>query len=163
MVKRQYLPILLKSHCLYLFFWQVLSVTLALSTCRCLQIYCDQNPASRQCDLIIRRAEQADFTIEQGSETMNSFLEEMGSDIKVLFAHNDDMALGAIEAMEAYGLKPGKDIVIISVDGTRKAFEMMVAGKINCIVECNPLLGPILMQAVKEVMDRRSLPKRIVP
>ncbi|CAM4222251.1 simple sugar transport system substrate-binding protein [Paenibacillus endophyticus] len=114
-------------------------------------------------DLIIRRAEPADFTIEQGRETMTSFLEEMGSDIKVLFAHNDDMALGAIEAIEAYGLVPGKDIVIISVDGTRKAFEMMVAGKINCIVECNPLLGPILMQAVKEVMDGRSLPKRIVP
>jgi ABC-type sugar transport system substrate-binding protein len=114
-------------------------------------------------DLLIQQAEPADFTMEQGRATMAAFLQEMGSDIKVLFAHNDDMAIGAIEAIEAYGLVPGKDIVIISVDGTRKAFEMMVAGKINCIVECNPLLGPILMQAVKEVMEGRSLPKRIVP
>lgn len=114
-------------------------------------------------DLVIQRAEPADFTVEQGRETMRAFLQEMGSDIRVLFAHNDDMAIGAIEAIEEYGLRPGEDIVIISVDGTRKAFELMVEGKINCIVECNPLLGPILMQAVREIMEGRTLPKRIVP
>jgi simple sugar transport system substrate-binding protein len=73
------------------------------------------------------------------------------------------MAIGAIEAIEEYGLQPGEDIIIISVDGTRKAFEMMVEGKINCVVECNPLLGPILMQAVRELMEGHTLPKRIVP
>ncbi|MNJ74482.1 ABC transporter periplasmic-binding protein YtfQ precursor [compost metagenome] len=72
------------------------------------------------------------------------------------------MALGAIEAMEEYGLQPGKDIVIVSVDGTRKALEQLIKGKINCVVECNPLLGPNLMQAVNEIMEGRTLPKRIV-
>ncbi len=114
-------------------------------------------------DLRIIKAESADFTVEQGKETMRAFLQELGGDIRVLFAHNDDMAIGAIEAIEEYGLRPGKDVVIISVDGTRKAFELMVEGKINCIVECNPLLGPILMQAVREMMEGRTLPKRIVP
>lgn len=115
-------------------------------------------------DLIIQRADNADFTFEKGKETMRRFLEELGEDrIDVLFSHNDDMAIGAIEAIEEFGLEPGKDIIIISVDGTRKAFEMMVEGKINCVVECNPLFGPILMQAVREIIEGRTLPKRIVP
>lgn len=113
-------------------------------------------------NLEILQSAPADFTVERGKEVMTAFLEELGEEIDVLFAHNDDMALGAIEAIEAYGLRPGKDILIISVDGTKKAFEMMVQGKINCIVECNPLLGPILMQAVKELIAGRTLPKRII-
>ena len=117
----------------------------------------------QRADIAITHSEPADFTIEQGRDVMRAMLDETGGDIDVLFAHNDDMAIGAIEAIEAYGLRPGTDIVIISVDGTRKAFEMMVQGKINCVVECNPLFGPILMQAVKEVMEGRTLPKRIVP
>ncbi|WP_239619298.1 ABC transporter substrate-binding protein [Cohnella mopanensis] len=113
-------------------------------------------------DFKILKSEYANFTQKEGKEVMKSFLNDKGRDIRVLFAHNDDMALGAIEAIEEYGLTPGKDIIIISVDGTRKAFEMMAEGKINCVVECNPLLGPNLMQAVKELMAGRTLPKRIV-
>ncbi|MUT67177.1 ABC transporter substrate-binding protein [Paenibacillus sp. NEAU-GSW1] len=107
-------------------------------------------------------SESADFTFAKGKEVMRKFLERRGSDIKVLFSHNDDMALGAVEAIEEFGMRPGKDIIIISVDGTRKAFEKMAEGKINCIVECNPLLGPILMQLVMEISEGRSLPNRIV-
>src|SRR5690606_30839574 len=79
------------------------------------------------------------------------------------FSHNDDMALGAIEAIEEHGLMPGEDIVIVSVDGTRQAFEMMIEGKINAVVECNPLQGALLMQAAREIMAGRTLPKRIIP
>ncbi|MNE82760.1 ABC transporter periplasmic-binding protein YtfQ precursor [compost metagenome] len=94
---------------------------------------------------------------------MRAFLLEHGKQIRVLFSHNDDMALGAIEAIEEFGLRPGTDIIIISVDGTRKAFEMLAEGKINCVVECNPLLGPNIMQAVQELVAGRTLPKRIFP
>lgn len=111
---------------------------------------------------VVLGSEYADFTHEQGKETMRSLLQRLGSEIDILFSHNDDMALGAIEAIEEYGLQPGKDIVIVSVDGTRKALEQMIEGKINCVVECNPLLGPNLMQAVNEIMEGRTLPKRIV-
>lgn len=112
---------------------------------------------------IMLGSEPANFTKEEGKNVMRSLLKEHGKEIQVLFSHNDDMALGAIEAIEEYGLAAGKDIIIISVDGTKQAFEKMVEGKINCIVECNPLLGPHLMQATKELMEGRTLPKRIVP
>ncbi|RIX49996.1 ABC transporter substrate-binding protein [Paenibacillus nanensis] len=113
-------------------------------------------------ELTIYASEPADFTQERGKEVMRSFLQSYGDEIDVLFAHNDDMALGAIEAVEEHGLRPGKDIIIISVDGTRQAFEMMVEGKINAVVECNPMLGPNVMQAVLELMEGRTLPKRII-
>jgi simple sugar transport system substrate-binding protein len=113
-------------------------------------------------ELTILASEPADFTQARGQEVMKSFLEAHGSRIDVLYAHNDDMALGAIEAVEEVGLEPGKDIIIISVDGTRQAFEMMVQGKINAVVECNPMLGPNVMQAVLELMEGRTLPKRII-
>ncbi|UUZ81423.1 ABC transporter substrate-binding protein [Paenibacillus sp. P26] len=107
-------------------------------------------------------ADSGDFTRENGKLVMERYLRQYGRDIQVLFAHNDDMALGAIEAIEEYGLRPGKDIVIVSVDAGRAAFEAMLQGKLNCTVECNPLLGPQLMQAAKELVAGRNLPKRIV-
>lgn len=113
-------------------------------------------------NLLITSSKNANFTFEGGKEVMSEILQERGGRIDVLYAHNDDMALGAIESIEEYGLIPGKDILIISVDGTRKAFEKMIEGKINSVVECNPLLGPQLMQAIKELMQGRNLPKRIV-
>ncbi len=76
---------------------------------------------------------------------MEAFLKAEGKKINVLYAHNDDMAIGAIQAIEEAGLKPGKDITIISIDGVKGAFEAMMAGKLNVTVECNPLLGPQLM------------------
>ena len=76
----------------------------------------------------------------------------------MLYAHNDDMAIGAIQAIEEAGLKPGKDILIISIDAVKGAFEAMMAGKLNVSVECNPLLGPQLMAAVKDVVAGKPLP-----
>jgi simple sugar transport system substrate-binding protein len=82
--------------------------------------------------------------------------------INVLFAHNDDMAIGAIQAIEEAGFKPGSDITIISIDGVKGAFEAMIAGKLNVTVECSPLLGPQLMAAVKDVAAGKPIPKRII-
>ena len=82
--------------------------------------------------------------------------------IHVLFAHNDDMALGGIKAIEAAGLKPGKDILIVSIDAVRAAFDAMIAGKLNATIECNPLMGPQLMTSVTEVVAGRPIPRRIV-
>ncbi|MFX7090768.1 substrate-binding domain-containing protein, partial [Acinetobacter baumannii] len=80
----------------------------------------------------------------KGKEVMEAFLKAEGKKINVLYAHNDDMAIGAIQAIEEAGLKPGKDITIISIDGVKGAFEAMMAGKLNVTVECSPLLGPQL-------------------
>jgi galactofuranose transport system substrate-binding protein len=108
------------------------------------------------------RSQAGDFTRTSGKRVMEAFLKSDGGDIDVLFAHNDDMAIGAIEAIEEAGLKPGKDIFIVSVDGVKDAFAAMMAGKLNCTVECSPLLGPTLMSAVKDLMAGKTLPKRIL-
>jgi simple sugar transport system substrate-binding protein len=110
----------------------------------------------------IIRSQTGDFTRAQGKEVMEAFLKSEGKNINVLFAHNDDMAIGAIQAIEEAGLLPGKDIYIVSIDGVKGAFESMIAGKLNCSVECSPLLGPQLMSAVKDLMAGKSLPRRIV-
>src|SRR6476620_4248345 len=112
-------------------------------------------------DMKIVKSQSGDFTRAKGKEVMEAFLKAPdGKNITALFAHNDDMALGAIQAMEEAGIKPGKDILIVSIDGVRGAFEAMAAGKLNCTVECNPLIGPQLFDAVEAVMAKKSLPKR---
>jgi simple sugar transport system substrate-binding protein len=110
----------------------------------------------------IIRSQTGDFTRAKGKEVMEAFLKAEGKRINVLYAHNDDMAIGAIQAIEEAGLKPGKDIIIISIDAVKGAFEAMIAGKLNVSVECSPLLGPQLMQAVKDLKAGKPLPRRIV-
>ncbi|WP_159886837.1 ABC transporter substrate-binding protein [Paenibacillus puerhi] len=112
-------------------------------------------------NLKVIASQTGDFTRAKGKEVMQAFL-KAHKKIDVLYAHNDDMALGAIQAIEAAGLTPGKDIKIISVDGVKDGFVAASEGKINFIVECNPLLGPQLMQAVKDVVAGKEVPKRIV-
>jgi galactofuranose transport system substrate-binding protein len=112
--------------------------------------------------LKIIRSQTAEFTRSKGKEVMEAFLKAEGKKINVLYAHNDDMAIGAIQAIEEAGLKPGKDIVIISIDGVKGAFEAMIAGKLNVTVECSPLLGPQLMKVAADVAAGRPVPKRIV-
>ena len=108
-------------------------------------------------------SQSGDFTRAGGKQAMEAFLKSpVGRTANALFAHNDDMALGAIQAIEEAGLKPGKDIVIVSIDGVRGAFEAMVAGKLNCTVECNPIIGPQLFDAVEAVVAGKKLPKRVV-
>ncbi|MEO6974063.1 MAG: ABC transporter substrate-binding protein [Rhodoferax sp.] len=108
------------------------------------------------------RSQSGDFTRAKGKEVMEAFLKADGKKINVLFSHNDDMAIGAIQAIEEAGLNPGKDITIVSIDGVKGAFEAMIAGKLNCTVECNPLLGPQLMAIAKDVVAGKAVPHRIV-
>jgi simple sugar transport system substrate-binding protein len=104
-------------------------------------------------------SQSGDFTRARGKEVMAAFLKKYGKKITAVFAHNDDMALGAIEAIEEYGLKPGKDIKIVSVDATHGAFEAMMAGKLNATIECNPLLGPQFFDLALKVVNGQPVPK----
>jgi ABC-type sugar transport system substrate-binding protein len=112
-------------------------------------------------NLKIIASQTGDFTRSKGKEVMTAFL-QANKKIDVLYAHNDDMGLGAIQAIEEAGLVPGKDIIIVTIDGVKDGFVALTEGKINFIVECNPLLGPQLMQAVQDVLAGKELPKRIV-
>ena len=110
----------------------------------------------------IIESENGDFMRSKGKEVMERVLQSQRGKIDVVYAHNDDMALGAIEAIEEYGLKPGKDIMIVSVDAVKAAFQAMIAGKLNCSVECNPLQGPQLMKTVLDLVNGKAVPRKIV-
>jgi ABC-type sugar transport system substrate-binding protein len=104
-------------------------------------------------------SESGDFTRARGKEVMESFLKKYGGTMTALYAHNDDMALGAIQAIEDYGLKPGVDIKIVSIDASHGAFEAMIAGKLNATIECNPLLGPQFFALALKVVNGEDVPK----
>ena len=106
-------------------------------------------------------SETGDFTQARGKEVMASFLRKYGSLITAVFAQNDDMGLGAIQAIQEYGLKPGVDIKIVSVDAARGAFEAMIAGTLNATIECNPLLGPQFFDLALKVANGEPVPKRV--
>lgn len=109
------------------------------------------------------RSQSGEFTRAKGREVMETFLKSSDGDaITAVFAHNDDMALGAIQAIEEAGRKPGTDIVVVSIDGVKAAFEAIVAGRLGCTVECTPLLGPQLFDAVEAVRSKRPVDRRIV-
>ncbi len=104
-------------------------------------------------------SQSGDFTVAKGKEVMAAFLQAHGKNISALFSHNDEMSLGAIQAIEEYGLRPGVDIKIVSVDASHGAFEAMIAGKMNVTVECNPLLGPEFFEYALKVVNGEPVPK----
>jgi simple sugar transport system substrate-binding protein len=106
-------------------------------------------------------SKDGEFTQAGGKEVMAGFLKKYGKTINVVYSHNDEMSLGAISAIEEAGLKPGKDITIISFDATKKGFAAMVAGKINVDVECNPQMGPRVMDLVKDIKAGKTIEKEI--
>jgi simple sugar transport system substrate-binding protein len=109
-------------------------------------------------------SQSGDFRRANGKEVMEALLKKHGTEIQAVYAHNDDMAIGAIQAIEESGRKPGSDVTVVSIDGVRGAFEAMVAGKLSCTVECNPLLGPLAYDAVEKALTGTTLPRKtIVP
>ena len=112
-------------------------------------------------NLKVVASQTGDFTRSGGKQVMEAFLKSQPK-IDVVYAQNDDMGLGAIEAIEAAGKVPGKDIKIISVDAVKDGMQALADGKINFIVECNPLLGPQLMDLAKKVKAGEEVPKRVV-
>ena len=92
-----------------------------------------------------------DFLKSKGKECMQSILKKQGRSIDVVYSHNDAMTLGAIEAIQAEGIAPGRDIVIITVDGEQGAIDLLKQGSINCVVECTPKIGDIIMSLAKRL------------
>jgi galactofuranose transport system substrate-binding protein len=111
--------------------------------------------------LTVIASQTGDFTRSGGKQVMEAFL-KANPKIDMVFAQNDDMALGAMEAIEAAGKKPGQDIKIVAIDATHDGMQALADGKFNFIVECNPLLGPQLMDLAKKVVAGESVPARVV-
>lgn len=111
-------------------------------------------------ELKIIDSQSGDFRRTGGKEVMEAFLKKHGKNIDVLYAHNDDMALGAVQAIEEAGLKPGQDIIIIAIDAIREGVQAVVDGKINCVVECSPLFGPKVYDTISKVLAGEKVPRK---
>ena len=111
----------------------------------------------------ILMSQTGDFSRTGGKQVMEAFLKSpQGKDIQAVYAHNDDMALGAIQAIEEAGKKPGKDILVVCVDGGKAALEEIAKGRIACAVECSPRLAPQAFDAVEAVLAGKQVPKKQV-
>ncbi len=104
-----------------------------------------------------------DFLKSRGAECMRSLLEKYGDQIDVVYSHNDEMTLGAIPEIEKAGFVPGKDMIIISVDGGQDAIDVLKQGKINCVVECTPKLGKEVMETAIKLKNGETVDKVIHP
>lgn len=113
-------------------------------------------------NLKIIDSQSGNFELTGGKQVMEAFLKKHGKAINIVYAHNDFMALGAIQAIEQAGLKPGKDITIISIDAMRAAVQAVADGKLNCTIECNPLFGPIVYDTVARILAGENVPKRMI-
>ncbi|MDO9418582.1 galactofuranose ABC transporter, galactofuranose-binding protein YtfQ [Pararhizobium sp.] len=113
-------------------------------------------------NLKIVRSQTGDFTRTKGKEVMESFLkaEDGGKNICALYAHNDDMAVGAIQAIKEAGLKPGTDILVVSIDAVPDIFQAMAAGEANATVELTPNMAGPAFDALEAFIKDKTLPEK---
>ncbi|HQE91707.1 MAG TPA: ABC transporter substrate-binding protein [Anaerolineae bacterium] len=114
-------------------------------------------------NITILDSQTGNFTRAEALPVMQAFLQKYkpGVDFQGIFIHNDDMGIGAIEALKAAGVKPG-DLFIVSVDGTRGGFQAMVDGWFQADVECNPLLGPQVMEMALKLMNGQPVDREVL-
>ncbi len=110
------------------------------------------------------RSQAAQFTLAEGKKQMEAIVRSEQQPFQAVYAHNDDMALGAMDALKAAGRQPGKDVLVISVDATQPAFEALVRGELSATVECTPLLGPLVFDALDTLLQGGQVaPRMVVP
>ncbi len=107
---------------------------------------------------VISHSESGDFLRSKGYELMLSLLRDPLS-FDAIFSHNDSMTLGVIDALKFRGIRPGKDIVIVSIDAEQAAIDALRAGEVNCVIECNPKTGPVIMELAKKLARNESIPR----
>jgi ABC-type sugar transport system substrate-binding protein len=112
----------------------------------------------------IIRSQTGDFTRAKGKEVMEGFIkaENGGKDICAVYAHNDDMAVGAIQAMKDAGLKPGSDILVVSVDSVPDIFSAMQAGEANASVELTPDMAGPAFDALDAYLKKGTVPAKFI-
>ena len=113
--------------------------------------------------MTILESVNGDFLKSRGGECMRYLLKTYGDGIDAVFSHNDDMTLGALPEIREAGLEPGRDILIISIDGSQEAIDQLKAGNINCVVECTPMLGKTLMETAMALKEGREIARETHP
>jgi ABC-type sugar transport system substrate-binding protein len=113
-------------------------------------------------DMKIIASQTANFTRAEGQKVMENLIQAHGRNITAVYTHNDEMALGAIQALKAAGLQPGKDVLIVSVDGQKSALEAIMRGEMNVTVECNPRFGPVAFDTLEKFLRGEQIPPKII-
>ncbi|HEV7254015.1 MAG TPA: ABC transporter substrate-binding protein [Mesorhizobium sp.] len=109
----------------------------------------------------ILASQSGDFARDKGRQVAEALL-QAHPDANVIYAHNDEMAMGAIAALEAAGKKPGEDVLVLSIDGGKEAVQAVVDGKINAVVECNPRFGPKAFETLARYAAGEEIPPMII-
>ena len=116
---------------------------------------------AKHSDFKIVASQTGDFARDKGRQVAETLL-QAHPDANVVYAHNDEMAIGAISAIEAAGKVPGKDILVLSIDGGKEAVQAVIDGKIAAVVECNPRFGPKAFDTAVAYANGEKLPDKII-
>ncbi|MGW8226089.1 MAG: ABC transporter substrate-binding protein [Anaerolineales bacterium] len=111
-----------------------------------------------ECGIEITNSQTGNWSATEGKQVTEAWLKE-STDVQGIFAQNDEMGFGAIEALKEAGLVPGEDVMVLSVDATGNAFKAMLDGDLSVTVECNPLLAPQVYEAALKAANGEELPK----
>lgn len=106
-------------------------------------------------------SQDADFNRDKGRQTMQTLL-QAHPDVTAVYAHNDEMAIGAIAALKAAGKKPGKDVTVVSIDGERDGMNAIINGELGTSVQSSPFFGPITFQTIKQYAGGTKIPDWVV-
>jgi galactofuranose transport system substrate-binding protein len=113
-------------------------------------------------DMKILTSQTGNFSRAEGQKVMENIIQAHGKAITAVYAHNDEMALGAIQALKAAGMNPGKDVLIVSVDGEKAALEAIMRGEMNITVESNPRFGPLAFDTLEKYLRKEQIPPKII-
>ena len=112
-------------------------------------------------DMKIVASQSGDFARDKGRQVAETLLQSNPT-ANAIYAHNDEMAIGAIAALEAAGKKPGQDVTIVSIDGTRDALQAIIDGKMGATVECSPFFGPAAFDTLVRYANGETIPPKII-
>jgi ribose transport system substrate-binding protein len=107
-------------------------------------------------------SQTGDFSRASAQRVMQNLVQSLGRQMNAVYAHNDEMALGAIQALKGAGLTPGKDVIIVSVDGQKAALESIVRGELGATVESNPRFGPVAFDTIEKIRRGEGVPEKIL-
>jgi ribose transport system substrate-binding protein len=112
-------------------------------------------------DMKIIADQTAEYTMSGALAAMQNIIQAHGDAIDVVYCHNDDMALGAIQALKSAGVKPGEDVLVAGVDGAKAALEAIIAGEMSVTIQCNPVFGPIVFETIKKLEAGEEISTKI--
>lgn len=107
-------------------------------------------------------SQSGDFSRVNGQKAMETIMQTSKVKINAVFAHNDEMSIGAIQALKAAGIIPGKDVILISIDGEQDALKAIIAGELGATVECSPMFGPKVFDIIEKHMRGEKIPSKVV-